>query len=154
MKFRIRLLAALLLLTLACSMTGCSLLTKAVNAGKNTKSLVEAELNAFAAGDEAAAYAGLYPGQVSEEEFSELFERMKEYCPIPAEYSLTLVNVNTSTNYTVGGKKDIVQGDYLLSFDGQSFHVLVSYVTDQNGSGFQGWRVLNEEDYKIYQGVG
>ena len=152
MKHRIRLLALCLLAVLLCS--GCGVMTRLANDAQTMNNLVKAELDAFAAGDVDAAYAGLYPGQSTKEDFADLFAQMQEYCPLPAEYEFKALSHYSDTTYGTGGKQTGMNGEYQVSFGGRSFYVIAGYVEDSNGSGFQTWRILNEEDHKLYQGVG
>ena len=103
-----------------------------------------------AAHDPEGAYAMLYPGVTDRETFLSTIEWIYEYFPVTEGYTWELEQWN-STKQLAGGDLVTQNGIYRVEFEGRTFHVVAVWRSDENGSGFTRFQVINEEDWATVQ---
>lgn len=138
-----KILALSLALALVFALGACAAMDKL---GEPLTAQVEKMLACQLAGDEAGAYALLYPGVIDEESYHGLFAQICDYFPLTEPYELSLQRINKNANITA--KQTVLEGQYLVEFDGQAFYLLVSYVSGPDGEGFQTFRIINKAEYE------
>lgn len=106
---------------------------------------VEAMLACCRAGDEAGAYALLYPGTMEAEAYHAVFGQLGDYCPITEPCTLSLESFSSSSNL-IG--RTTVSAEYQAEYGEGTYYILAVYVTDGKGSGFRQFRILSEADYE------
>ena len=135
-------LAAMLIL----SFTSC--------AGANPKIMSEKVteiIDRFVDRDVDGIYAMFYPGAVDKDEYYAMCDALFEYFPVTAGYTRKLEQVYVTNGVNKNGTFTNWEGQYKVEFDGLTYHIVVSWLTDSVTSGFTRFHISNEEDWNMDQ---
>lgn len=138
-----RKLAILLMISVILLISGCSLIKP-----DQLNEKVKAMLDRTVARDANGMYELLYPDTTDKKDYRALAKSVFEYFPIEEGYTMKLqkydryVGINNSDRWETG--------QYLIQTGGADYVILVKWYSDENGSGFSVFNVLNEEDWNAY----
>jgi hypothetical protein len=135
-------LAAMLIL----SFTSC--------AGANPKIMSEKVteiIDRFVDRDVDGIYAMFYPGAVDKDEYYAMCDASFEYFPVTAGYTCKMEDWYATFGIISKNNPSQWEGRYKVEFDGLTYRIIVTWLTDSEASGFTRFRVLNEEDWNKSQ---
>lgn len=141
---RVSVLKCLLIFLLLLSLSAC--------VPKNDENLEKAEakvqqmLEYQKAGSVEDTYALIYPGIADSETYSDLFQRICEYCPL--EDGFTIERTGYDVYNRVGSTpKSIVALSYTLMNNGTEYLISATYQADEAGEGFTNFQIISRAEY-------
>lgn len=145
MKKLIKYVVAVLLLTsIIVAASGCASASPAFLNDK-VKEMIDLDV----AQDTDGAYAMLYPGTTDKETHDATAKKIYEYFPVVEGYTCEVEQWKVSKG--VGNGIAVYEGQYKVEFDGKLFIVLAAWRTDNEGSGFTRFQIINEDDWNAAQ---
>ena len=112
------------------------------------RTAIEAELNCEIRHDEDGAYQLFYPNAIDRDTFHQVFTQSQSYFPVKEGYTLTAQSFDTY--YGLNNSKTHKSAWYLVETGGEKYYLYVVLTTDDGGTGFNQWNVMNEEDYQTF----
>ena len=137
------LILLVLLLAVPAAFAGCSGLSPVETS--EMESMIEDMLGYISAGEQEKAYSMMFPGTVTEEEYSENFNTARESFLIPETHTMTVKTYRSNVGVGVGWAR-VFAGTYSIKAADQLFRVEVEWKETDSGRGFMSFCIMREID--------